>query len=991
MAAKRKRIRSTASCITQEASPSKTAVLSATPNCNQKEDSLNTGWYLESDLDLENASPAEKYRAFKASSKFQTKYLLAFSQKQDFPLDAFQLQALRAVEDGQTTLVAAPTGAGKTLVGEFALFVALQRGKRAFYTTPIKALSNQKYRDFAASYGREQVGLLTGDTTINPHAPIVVMTTEVLRNMLYRNDKRLTQLEYVILDEVHYLADRFRGPVWEEVILNLDLRVSIVALSATVSNAEEFGAWLQAVRGRSAVIVSEQRPVPLTQHLFVQGKLYDLQRKTKNGPKLNPALVSAVENTHKVARQQNIQLLEELAQRALLPAIFFIFSRSGVNQAIDELLAAGIDLTSKAEKDQINTYIDAAFQNLSANEWEILGMERASLALQRGIAPHHAGLLPIFKELVEELFSAGLIKVVFATETLALGINMPARSVVIQSLKKWDGQEFRLLTAGQYTQLTGRAGRRGIDRQGHAIVAYHPGITPAVVASLASKRTYPLYSAFQPTYNMSVNLLESYSPTQTRDILQRSFAQFQVDAGMVKKAIQAREKHSEADRILSTGLLECEFGDAYEYARLCQELERRDQKQLAQLRRQQLSALKQFLNSLRPGDILHYSDGKRWRYGVVMHIDRSGIPEIEVLRSDGRPRTLSAHQVRSELQLIGSMQVKGYSINKPRDRKEVASRLRALLRAGLVCGTDNQPEENRLYASADHGTDQNQPHLGDQVDETEARLPRPREISLEAGVSAVGAAQKLQAEIKGKQLDQLTLEQLHYLLSTHPVSRCPNAKRHLQKASRPLRLERQADKLIRQVADSKQSLAKSFDQICQVLQTLGYLDQQLQLTEAGKILSRLHCEQDLLLAQCVRQNTFEVDTPADLVAIIAGAIYLPRKENDQPPLSARLENHAWRIEKVAQQLAEVQTRFGADVVPPRSTGLMSAAYSWAKGETLSKALDLSGLEAGDFVRAMKQLLDVLRQLQLVGSVSLSEQAYAATKLIQRGVVAWSDV
>jgi ATP-dependent RNA helicase HelY len=446
-------------------------------------------------------------------------------------------------------LVAAPTGSGKTVVGEYAVWLALEAGLRCCYTTPIKALSNQKYRDLVARHGEDNVGLLTGDQVVNGDAPVLVMTTEVLRNMIYARSATLTGLGYVVMDEVHYLADRFRGPVWEEVILGLADSVQLVALSATVSNAEEFGSWLNQARASGvAVVISETRPVPLYQHVMVGQELHSLLAKggaKGGGGAVNPKLMGiAVEQSQRqrnrgprgyrggvrrdlVPRRAGVVL--KLQQQRLLPAIFFIFSRAGCDGAVRQLLGDNIRLTTADERDVLLEIARRHGAGLSYDDKQVIGWETFTQAFSRGIAAHHAGLLPLVKAAVEEGFVRGLLKVVFATETLALGINMPAKSVVLEKLIKFNGEATAEITPAEYTQLTGRAGRRGIDVEGHAVVLWSAAMNPRMVAGLAGKRTYPLLSSFAPTYNMAVNLVGSIGRERARALLARSFAQFQSD------------------------------------------------------------------------------------------------------------------------------------------------------------------------------------------------------------------------------------------------------------------------------------------------------------------------------------------------------------------------------------------------------------------------------------------------------------------------------
>src|SRR5215469_7739366 len=441
-------------------------------------------------------TPAEQYAKFRerqAAPEFTS-----FRELYDFDFDLFQVAACGALTAGDGVLVAAPTGSGKTVVGEYAVHLALKQGRKCFYTTPIKALSNQKYNDLVRRYDADTVGLLTGDNSVNGSAPVVVMTTEVLRNMLYAGSSTLRGLGYVVLDEVHYLADRARGAVWEEVIIHLPESVRVVALSATVSNAEEFGAWLSQVRGAeeagggTEVIVDEHRPVPLWQHMLAGRRLYDLFTDDEHH-QVNPELTRLAQRDRDAYRSPSTrpgrggkrvrrpappyrpEVIDRLDAAGLLPAITFIFSRAGCDAAVQQCLAAGLRLTTPDEAEVIESVAARRTADIPEEDLAVLGYHDWVTGLRRGIAAHHAGMLPTFKEVVEELFTAGLVRVVFATETLALGVNMPARTVVIERLDKWNGETHAPLTPGEYTQLTGRAGRRGIDVEGHAVVLWNPG------------------------------------------------------------------------------------------------------------------------------------------------------------------------------------------------------------------------------------------------------------------------------------------------------------------------------------------------------------------------------------------------------------------------------------------------------------------------------------------------------------------------------------
>ncbi|NUR06539.1 MAG: DEAD/DEAH box helicase, partial [Nocardioidaceae bacterium] len=646
-------------------------------------------------------TPSERFSKFQREKRAPVFH--DFTQLYDFRLDDFQVEACQDLEAGRSVLVAAPTGSGKTLVGEFAVHLALQQGRKCFYTTPIKALSNQKYGDLVRRYGDDQVGLLTGDNTINGEAPIVVMTTEVLRNMLYAGSSTLTGLGFVVMDEVHYLADRFRGAVWEEVIIHLPESVALVSLSATVSNAEEFGEWLETVRGETATIVEERRPVPLYQHVMVGRRLYDLFRDDGADAQVNPELLRVARDDWRSSRTRDFRgkrgspraksgyrrpgpslpsrfdVVDRLDSQALLPAIYFIFSRVGCDAAVTQCLHANLRLTTPEERDEITAFVQERCRNIPEEDLHVLGYHDFLDGLSRGVAAHHAGMLPTFKECVEELFAAGRCKVVFATETLALGINMPARSVVIEKLTKWNGETHADVTPGEYTQLTGRAGRRGIDVEGHGVVLWQPGLDPKSVAGLASTRTYPLRSSFRPSYNMAVNLVHQVGRETARELLESSFAQFQADKAVVglarqlRKAEEALEGYAEA--------ASCDLGDFMEYAALRRRLSDVEASQARARRADRREEVVSSLEALRPGDVIEVPAGRFSGMAVVidpgMASDRDG-PRPYVLTADRQARRLSMVDFPVPVQAFTRMRIpKSFNGRNPQSRRDLASTLRA--------------------------------------------------------------------------------------------------------------------------------------------------------------------------------------------------------------------------------------------------------------------------------------------------------------------------
>ena len=931
-------------------------------------------------------TPAERYAAWSRRAGADRGELAVFRARLDFPLDDFQTEACAALERGSGVLVAAPTGAGKTVVGEFAVHLALASGRKAFYTTPIKALSNQKYADLARVHGPDRVGLLTGDTTVNGDADVVVMTTEVLRNMLYAGSAALDGLGYVVMDEVHYLADRFRGPVWEEVIIHLPDDVQLVSLSATVSNAEEFGDWLSTVRGDTTVVVSEHRPVPLGQHVLVGDELLDLYAghvdPTAPGvdPPINPHLTQLLRRHAPGGRDQRgprgprdrghrgrggppgtgvrpaprFVVVRELADAGLLPAIVFIFSRVGCEAAVQQCLTAGVRLTTPQEQADIRRVAEERCAAIPPEDLGVLGYDAFVEALARGVAAHHAGMLPLFKETVEDLFSRGWVKVVFATETLALGINMPARSVVLEKLVKWDGSAHVDVTPGEYTQLTGRAGRRGIDTEGHAVVVAHGGLDPVQLAGLASRRLYPLRSSFRPTYNMAVNLVAQVGRDRAREVLETSFAQFQADRGVVGLARQA-QAHAEALEGYAEAM-SCQQGDFAEYMALRRAITDRERglaKAAAATRRADVART---LEGLHVGDIVEIPVGKRAQHGVVVDPGGGGGfdgPRPTVLTTDRQVRRLTVADAGPGLRTVGRLKVPGrFEVRVPAARRDLAARLRARL------------DELDVVPSPTHSGGR-------------------------------------RAQQRSAAAEDAELEALRRRLRAHPCHRCPEREDHARWAERWERLRDEHATLVRRISGRTGSIAAVFDRTCDVLRTLGYLttdeDGVLRVTDDGRWLRRLYAENDLVLAECLRRGVWDELDPPGLAAAVSTIVYRSRRDDDADARvpggpDSRLGVALDAAVRAWSQLEDLEHSARLETIQPLDLGLVEAIHRWAAGRSLDTVLRGSDLAAGDFVRWCKQVIDVLDQIAgAAPTARLRTTADRAVTALRRGVVAYSAV
>ena len=929
------------------------------------------------------STPAEAYAA--AQARTSRPQLAEFAATLPFELDPFQRTACEALEDGHGVLVCAPTGAGKTVVGEFAVHLALARGDKCFYTTPIKALSNQKYADLVARHGAESVGLLTGDISINGNARVVVMTTEVLRNMLYSDSSTLRGLGYVVMDEVHYLADRFRGAVWEEVILQLPDQVKVVGLSATVSNAEEFGDWLVTVRGDTTVVVDEHRPVPLWQHMMVGKQLLDMfVEDGSHELRVDPVLVRRtreLESQQPVLRERGprrgrngggygtgghgggghgprfrppsrVEVITRLERDGLLPAITFIFSRAGCDAAVGQFVRAGLRLTTEEETAEIRAIVDARTADLPEADLGVLGYWEWREALERGIAAHHAGMLPAFKETVEQLFVRGLVKAVFATETLALGINMPARTVVLERLVKFNGESHVELTPGEYTQLTGRAGRRGIDVEGHAVVLWQPGVDPAQVAGLASTRTYPLRSSFRPGYNMAINLLGRLGRDKARELLEQSFGQFQADRSVVGLARRI-ERNTQALEGYQ-GSMDCHLGDFPSYAELRRQISEREKAASRQGVAARRVAAADALRELKPGDVIAVPHGRRAGLAVVLDpgSEQAGDPRPLVLTEDRWAGRLSAADFPAPVQPLGRMRL-------PRRVDHRVARVRRDLASSLRNTGIQAPSVRRGRARSDAG-------------------------------------------------DDAELAALRRAMRAHPCHGCDEREDHARWAERHARLEKETEQLRQRVRATTHSLARAFDRICGLLTERGYLADpdgetgetgEAVVTDEGRRLSRLWGESDLLAAECLRHGGWEGLGPAELAAVVSSLVYESRRDTPGMPRvpSGPVADALGDTVRLWAELEADERRHRLERTREPDLGFAWPVHRWARGESLSAVLTAAQngheLSAGDFVRWCRQVVDLLDQVSGVAgrSSAVGRAAADAVTAVRRGVVSAGEV
>ena len=640
-------------------------------------------------------------------------------------------------------------------------------------------------------------------------------------------------------------------------------------------------------------------------------------------------------------------VIEALHKAHMLPAIVFVFSRNGCEEAVSQAMNAGINLTTAEEAQQIRRIIQANTAQLSGADLAAVGFHSWASALEHGIAAHHAGMLTAFKETVEQLFAQGLVKVVYATETLALGVNMPARTVVLESLRKWDGQAHNQLTPGQYTQLTGRAGRRGIDSIGYAVVLGAGQVEAQTVASLASKRSYPLKSAFTPNYNMAVNLLSRTNYNVARDILESSFAQFQADRAVVELAASARKARAKADNFSLQ--MRCSRGDYPSYARLLLDISAGDKELKQLISADETRYLTSQMRALKRGDVILLRVGRRSRHAVVLERrqDAAGLPLLSIVDETAKVQVLTPLELKGPAVVLGKMQL-GHSVGA---RNHSALKKTAARLSQMVAGGDLKPAKLRAKQS-----------------------------------------------VRTKQL-RVRLDQLRSQLREHPCHSCPHREEHAVVGRKWAKAQREADRISARVHARTSSIARTFEAVCKVLEHFGYLEReadQLRPTARGKLLARIYAERDLLVAQCLVNGVWANLSPAQLAGVASSCVFEPRIGSkvafSDGTLGKALRKTTDQAEQIHLQELAVELARSGDA----QWDLAEAINAWVSGADLKEVLALSELGAGDFVRWCKQLLDLVRQLR---SLALDGQleTIAVTDLVRleaglnRGVVAWSNV
>ena len=899
-----------------------------------------------------------------------------------FELDQFQHDAIDALNGGKSVVVCAPTGSGKTLIGEYAIHRALANNRRVFYTTPLKALSNQKLRNFRDQFGEDNVGLLTGDISVNRDAPIIVMTTEIFRNMLYGTPigevgTSLVGLEAVVLDECHYMNDRQRGTVWEESIIYCPAEIQLVALSATVANSRELTDWISRVHGQTELIYSDFRPVPLQFHFCDRRGLFPLleDNQTEINHRLKPGYIkdkskdkaktsSKDSRGDRPERQEAPALsfvVSQLHKRDMLPAIYFIFSRRGCDRAVTDM--GELSLLNELETQQLKHQIDAF---LKANP--DAGRSGQVSALYHGIAAHHAGILPAWKGLVEELFQQGLIKVVFATETLAAGINMPARTTVISSLSKRTDNGHRLLTASEFLQMSGRAGRRGMDAVGYMVTVQTPFEGAREAAHLATSKPDPLVSQFTPSYGMVLNLLQTHSIEEARELIERSFGQYLSELALAPKEQELDEMEVEIAN-LETDLAKIDLKSLASYEKLRDRL--REERRLLKILAQQadekrLKEIAAYFPFVLTGSSITIKSSKGMPISgvVAAKVPGSGkFPWLVVLGKDNYWHIVTSRDVL----LLGDVWTEA----------EIAYPIELAIKAGQSCQADPQSESivNSIPTLA-------MPELAPEVQQQQQKV-----LEIEANLAShplQGLSDKANLTKKARRLEQLQ-RTLTFQRQVLTQKRSHNRDRYWREFLDLVNILKSSAPDQARVPASRRIPASLWEN----------QSHELKLTKLGEIAASLRGDNELWLALVLDSGYLDNLEPQQLATICA---VLVTEDNSRPEnwnhlgISPEVEEAIDHLREMKRKLIRSQDSFGVTLPVwleynplKKKESPFGLIENWALGMEWKALCRQTSLDEGDIVRMVRRTNDLLCQIPYAPYLpdSLRNTARQAIQLIDR--------
>ncbi|KAF9116492.1 hypothetical protein BGX27_002164 [Mortierella sp. AM989] len=925
-----------------------------------------------------------------------------------FELDTFQKRAVYHLEKGECVFVAAHTSAGKTVVAEYAIALAAKHMTKAIYTSPIKALSNQKFRDFKTTF--EEVGILTGDVQINPEASCLIMTTEILRSMLYRGADLIRDVEFVIFDEVHYVNDLERGVVWEEVIIMLPAHVTLILLSATVPNTKEFADWVGRTKKKDIYVISTpKRPVPLEHHLFANKEVYKIvdakQTWLNLGYKNAVDALAKKEADAKVAlrggrggavgrgggrgaiggggggwrndkQDKNLftHLVGYLNKKQLLPVVVFTFSKKKCEENASGL--SSTDLMTSSQKSEVHVFFEKALVRLHGTDRDLPQILRMKDLLSRGIAVHHSGLLPIIKEIVEILFARGLVKVLFATETFAMGVNMPARTVVFSGIRKHDGRSFRNLLPGEYTQMSGRAGRRGLDSTGLVILACNGDVPESteLMEMLLGKAT-KLHSQFRLTYNMILNLLR-VEALRVEEMIKRSFSENSAQKAMPEKEKLFAENAKSMESLKKLDCFICNK-DIEEFYNMSSRMVTINHQLMDRIVRQTFG-----IKALSPGRVVVLNSG--------LHRNTLAVILKTVAEAD-----------------LGAKQSKSYWCCILTEAKQEKSIVDVLIPVTKL-KTLSQQESSQVVEAVPYQ---------DIFTITDTSLVIDAEAIIRNDTQALTKVRKdlnrysedveerqggLVTEFNWSKIKDLEFrehlsqkQKLFAKIQVCQCNKCPDLKTHYAMIHQHRDLQAKLEELQRTISDQNLELLPDYHQRVAILKELNYLDPENSTVQLkGRVACEINTADELILTELILDNMLSEFEPEEIVALLS-CFVCQEKNASEPVLTPQLAKGKDMILAIELRMAEVQKAHGLESATAPGTsalkfGLTEVVYEWARGMTFKQITDLTDVQEGSIVRTIHRLdetcSEVRNAARMIGDAALYTKMELAGQAIKRDIV-----
>ncbi|EKM53323.1 uncharacterized protein PHACADRAFT_259600 [Phanerochaete carnosa HHB-10118-sp] len=917
-----------------------------------------------------------------------------------FTLDPFQQVSVHAIQRNESVLVSAHTSAGKTVVAEYAIARCLQNKQRVIYTSPIKALSNQKYREMLAEFG--DVGLMTGDVTINPSATCLVMTTEILRSMLYRGSEIMREVAWVIFDEIHYMRDKERGVVWEETIILLPHTVRYVFLSATIPNAMQFAEWICKSHEQPChVVYTDFRPTPLQHYLFpaggegiylvvnekgefrednftkAMGMLQERQGEDPADPKGGRGRKGKTKKGGDKKGPSDIQkIIRMIMQKNYNPVIIFAFSKRECEALA--LTMTKFEFNSTDEQDMVTNIFNNAIDNLSADDRQLPQISNLLPLLKRGIGIHHGGLLPILKEVIEILFQEGLIKILFATETFSIGLNMPAKTVVFTAARKFDGREFRNLSSGEYIQMSGRAGRRGLDDRGVVIMMCDEKLEPTAAKEMIKGEADRLDSAFHLGYNMVLNLMkvEGISPEY---MLERCFLQFQSNAGVpVLEDELRREEQKKASIVVSDEELVSEY---YEY--------RQQLDQMAADFREVITHPSYSLPFLQPGRLvkIKYQD-LDFGWGVIINYQKRQSPK-------NRPTPVAEDVPPHEQYVVDVLLNCAFGGTLPKDRATTTPTPAGI----LPCppGQKGDPQVVPVLLSTLESISHLRVHLPKDIRSSQARETVWKTIQevhrrFPDGIPLLDPVQNMHiTDDKFKQLVKKIeiMEQKMFSSSLHKDPRLPELytlykqKVSSQERMRELKRKIQATHDVLQMEELK---ARK-----RVLRRLGFTSSADIVDMKGRVACEISTGDELLLTELIFNGAFNTLSPEQSAGLLSCFVFTEKSEQ-QTRLKEELAAPLRVMQEIARRIAKVSKESKLPIVEDEyvqsfKVELMDAVVQWCRGASFSEICKLTDQFEGSLIRVFRRLQELIRQMsqaaKVIGNTELQEKFDKASEMLER--------